>query len=167
MKLMRNRTVFLAVGVVTFLLVACGSTKEMTSKSEKIPFETIYTNSLGGGGYEGIEESIIVCNSQAELDTLTERMNAVNNASQFTKEISVDFDNESIVAYFQPVRSSGGYGLSADSLMYRSINGSTMYTMYYTVEIPKGATISVLTQPFIFVKTGKLNGPIDFVVVEK
>ncbi len=164
---MRKKTALAAICIVTLLLAACGTTKEMTATSEKVSFEMVETNILRGGGYEGIEESIIVCNSQADLDTLTMRMNTLDNASQFTKEVSIDFDTESIVAYFQPVRSSGGYGLSADSLVQKSINGSTMYTMHYTVEIPKGVTISILTQPFIFVKTEKLNGPIDFVVVEK
>lgn len=167
MNRMKKQTTFGLICALSLLLFACGTTKEMSAGSKKIAFETIHTDILSGGGYEGIEESIIVCNTQAELDALKERMKTVDDVSQFTENISVDFKKESVIAYFQPVRSSGGYGLYADSLISQSINGNVANTMHFSVETPKGPAIMILTQPYVFVKTKKMNGSFDFVVTEK
>lgn len=155
---------FTLFGFLSMMLVACGTTNEMSTGAEQVSFEMVHQNILSGAGSEGIEESLVVCNSQEELDALKARMNKANESTSFLDEATFNFSKETVIAYFQPVRSSGGYSLEADSLVRNTINGDTSFMMYYTVNKPQGNATMMLTQPFIFIKTGKLNGPIDYKV---
>jgi hypothetical protein len=155
---------FTLFGFLSMMLVACGTTNEMSTEAEQVSFEMVHQNILSGAGSEGIEESLVVCNSQEELDALKARMNKANESTSFLDEATFNFSKETVIAYFQPVRSSGGYSLEADSLVRNTINGDTSFMMYYTVNKPQGNATMMLTQPFIFIKTGKLNGPIDYKV---
>lgn len=163
--LMNKRiTQFVLFGFLSMIVVACGTTTEIPTGSQNVSFETVHQSILSGGGDEGIEESLVVCNSQEELDALKTRMNKVNESTSFLDEATFNFSKETVIAYFQPVRSSGGYSLQADSLVRNTINGETSFMMSYSLADPQGNATMMLTQPFIFIKTGKLNGPVDYKV---
>jgi len=161
-----NKLTYSIPFLFSLLLIACGTTKEMSTETKQINFEIMHSNMLTGGGSEGIEESFVVCNTQAELDSIKGLMNKVNKSTKALDAIDVNFDTETVLAYFQPVRSSGGYTLTADSLVQTSINGKTSCSMHYSVQSPQGDAITILTQPYIFIKTKKLGYLVTHKVTE-
>ena len=57
--------------------------------------------------------------------------------------------------------------IHADSLMQRNINGALSYEMHYTLEAPKGPATTMITQPYFFSKSAKLDGPVSHNVIEQ
>lgn len=155
---------FLAIALLTIALISCKSVKDATENTDPGSFETIVSNSLMGTGSEGIEESIIVCNSELDLYNIKQKMNSVNYATEELDAMEIDFDKETLIGYFQPVRSTGGYDLKAESIT--KVDGEDSYFVHYTLKTPQGAAITVLTQPFIFIKTSKLEGTVNYKVTE-
>ena len=159
-------TIF-ALGLLFIGLVSCKSVQYASGEITIIPFEIIESNSLMGGGAEEIEESIVVCNSEAELDDIKQKMNSVNYTTEALDAMEIDFNKETVIGYFQPVRSSGGYALEADRITLVELEGQKTYNIHYVLTTPQGAATTVLTQPFIFVKTDKIETAIHYTVSEK
>lgn len=153
--------------LVIIIAMACASTKTISGEQTSQRFEEVGNGILTGGGDEGIEESLLVVDSQSEFDNIKDKMNKVNYSTKALDDLSPDFKTESLIAYFQPVRSTGGYVLSADSLTKVTLNGAISYTLHLNLKSPQGAAVTMLTQPYIFVKTGKLKGPVSYQVREK
>lgn len=163
---MRNTAIAL-FGLVTMILFSCATTREMKVEVCKIEHDDMARNILTGAGYEGIEKGLVVCNTQAELDTLKNRMNKVNYSTKQIDEYTIDWQNETVLAYFTDVLPSGGYIINADSLMKHNINGDLFYEMHYTLQIPKGNVATMMTQPYFFSKAAKLDGPVKAVLTEQ
>ncbi|MDB2657210.1 hypothetical protein N9Y60_04060 [Crocinitomicaceae bacterium] len=160
---------FLALILISITLVSCKSMKEGKDGTKSLDIELIQSGDLMGDGSEGIEESIVVCNSQEELDAICKKMNSVNHVTSALDDLvasDVDFGKQSIVAYFQPVRSTGEYSLTAESLMQIQADGAKSYILHVSLSSPQGAAITVLTQPYIFLITDKMEGPIKYKVTE-
>lgn len=161
---------FLALILISITLVSCKSMKEGKDGTKSLDIELIQSGDLMGGGSEGIEESIVVCNSQKELNAICRKMNSVDHVTSALDDLDesdVDFGKQSIVAYFQPVRSTGGYSLTAESLMQIQADGAKSYILHVSLSSPQGAAITVLTQPYIFLITDKIDGPVKYKVTPK
>ena len=160
------------IALLSFLVLwvglsACGVFRNSSSAVQKESFEVIHQDILTGGGSEGIEESLVVCNTQAELDALAARMNSVNPTTEFLDAASVDFSKETVIAYFQPVRSSGGYSLKVNSVTSQPVEGVRLFFIEYLVEVSDGSVTMMLTQPYIFIKTRKTKRTVKHSVIEK
>lgn len=159
----------LSLILVTVTAVSCKTLKDDSDTTAPAPldFEVIQSNALMGGGSEGIEESIVVCNAEIDLYNISQKMNSVNYSTQGLDDMEINFEKETLIGYFQPVRSSGGYSLTAESLTQVDSDGTKGYLMHYSLTTPQGAATMALTQPFIFVKTKKIQGDIKYKVTEK
>jgi len=159
--------VLLPILSLAMLISSCKTTENFTPVSTQIAFEVVDADILLGGGEEGIEESIVVCNSEAELTKIKAKMNSVNPSTEALDNVEIDFENETIIGCFQPVRPSGGYSLTADSLVQTKVSGEFTFVLHCSVTVPQGNTTSALTQPYVFVKSKKLNGLVTAKVKEK
>lgn len=158
----------LSLALIAISLVSCKSMKDDSSDANTtMKFEVLQSGILSGGGSEGIEESIVVCNSKEDLKSIKEKMNSVNPSTGVLDDMKIDFEKETVIGYFQPVRSSGGYTLEAKSLNQVSADGGIYYFMHYYLSTPQGAATASLTQPFIFVKTQKIKGTVKYKVEEQ
>lgn len=153
---------FLPLVLIAVSLVSCRSIKNAGNDGESISYKMIDQGSLMGGGEEGIDESVVVCNSQSELDAIKEKMNSVNPSTQELDKLEVDFKKQTVIGYFQPVRSSGGY--SSDVIDFTRINedGIKKYLLRIEVSAPQGPAISVITQPYVFLVTEKVEAEVEF-----
>lgn len=157
--------------VFTFLIVlltstSCKSVKNAANEPTNLTFKMLDKGVLTGGGDEGIEESLVVCNTEADWLNIKQKMNSVNYTTEKLDEIEIDFDKETLIGYFQPVRSTGGYSLSPEKLEEIKKDGTSEYVMHYRVSLAQGATTMALTQPYVFVKTKKIEDPIRYEVLE-
>jgi hypothetical protein len=165
-----KKVFFLTLILFTLSAVSCKSLKDGKDGTKALEIELIQSGELYGGGAEGIEESLVVCNSKAELDAICKKMNSVNHETSALDDLGdsdIDFDTQSIVVYFQPVRSTGGYSLSEESLTRVKVDGEKSYIIHFSLTSPQGAAITVLTQPYIFVITSKIDGPVKYKVSPK
>jgi hypothetical protein len=159
---MKKWTFVLALLVVA--LVSCKSMKEGKDTTESLDFEVIQSGVLMGAGAEGIEQSLLVLNSESELNEIKEKMNSVNYSTEALDKINVDFEKETIIGYFDAVRSSGGYALGANYLKRIKTKEETKLVMSYTLTSPQGAATMALTQPYHFIKTEKIAGKVELIV---
>jgi len=161
---------FLTLMLVARSAVSCGSLKGGKDSTKIMEVELIQSGELHGGGAEGIEESLVVCNSNADLDAIRKKMNSVNHETSALDDLddsNIDFETQSVVGYFQPVRSTGGYALSEESLTRLKVDGENSYIIHFSLTPPQGSAITILTQPFIFVITDKIDGPLKYKVFPK
>ena len=112
---------------------------------------------LYGSGEEGIVEQNLIITNQSDWDDVMLLMNSVNEVTQGFTETKIDFDTCTIIAVFDKVRSSGGYGLElnietkSDEIIVNTIKTS-----------PEGYASAVMTQPYCIVKVAKSDLPIVF-----
>lgn len=145
-------------------LQACGTTNEVLDEKPSevivevmdIAFKNVASGNLQGDGAEGINEGGIVVNSQEEWTTLTTKMNSVNEAF---KEQSIDFNNMTVLAYFDQIRGSGGYTVEFASVSQtsKSIQAHIKRTA------SDGNDIEIMTQPYSIVLIEKTDKTVVFI----
>lgn len=141
-------------------LQACGTTNEVIDEKPTevtdVAFKNSASGNLQGDGAEGINEGGIVVNSQEEWTTLTTKMNSVNEAF---KEQSIDFNNMTVLAYFDQIRGSGGYTVEFASVSQtsKSIQAHIKRTA------SDGNDIEIMTQPYSIVLIEKTDKTVVFI----
>ena len=85
---------FLSLVLVTATAVSCKTVKDDSDTTASLNFETIHSSALMGGGSEGIEESIVVCNAEIDLFNIKQKMNSVNYSTQELDKMEIDFEME-------------------------------------------------------------------------
>ncbi|MCR9172105.1 MAG: protease complex subunit PrcB family protein [bacterium] len=152
--------------LIAMTALSCKTMKDEKDNSDSLDFEVVQNDYLMGGGAENIEESIVLCNSEQDLQNIKEKMNSVNYATEALDNTDINFEKETVIGYFQPVRSSGGYALQVQSLNRVNEGQNDGYILHLELQKPQGAATMALTQPFVFIKTKKIDGLIKYKVNE-
>lgn len=138
------------------------------SVDNSIEYETMEPKDLGisfigrgelhGAGEEKIKEGCLVINNQEDWDELMAKMNKVNKVSDGFERQGVNFEEETIIACFDKVESTGGYEFEVKQV----IEKSNVIEVHYTVTAPKGSAITILTQPYHIVTVRASTKPVKF-----
>lgn len=158
--------ILLSTVLIAATLISCRSVKNTSNDSTSVSYELVQNGSLMGGGDEGIEESLAVCNTQDELDAIKKKMNAVNYSTKELDQLEVDFKKQTVIGYFQPVRPSGGYSIEVKEFTKVRSDHTESYLLQIALKSSQGPVITVLTQPFLFIVTEKIEGEVDVQVNE-
>ncbi|PHR20420.1 MAG: hypothetical protein COA38_19435 [Fluviicola sp.] len=145
-------------------LQACGTTNEVLDEKPSevivevmdVAFKNVASGNLQGDGAEGINEGGVVINSQEEWTSLMTKMNSVNEA---VKEQSIDFNNTTVLAYFDQIRGSGGYTVEFASVSQTS--KSIQVQIKRTAS--DGNDIEIMTQPYSIVFIEKTDKTVVFI----
>lgn len=152
---------FFGIGMIAFLgLASCGTTKETPSnvdQSQEVPAKEIGAGMLYGNGAEGISEGGVVINNSAEFEVLVNKMNSTNEGYKMP---SVDFEQSTVLAYFDKTRGSGGHSVQFE----RVIKNNGNCTAIVKTTVPLGNAIDIMTQPYVIVTIPKTEGSIEFKV---
>ncbi len=158
----KGRIIF-AVAIFAFSLVSCKTPQpideiEFATKTE-IPFTGISSGYLTGNGDEGIRgHEVRTIQSENNWETLRAEMNSVNETQ---KEVSIDFDQNTVLAYFDEIRPSGGYAIEIVSVI--ETNDAVEVSAKFTK--PTEAAIEIMTQPFHIVSIPKTKKRITFISI--
>jgi len=116
------------------------------SSSIDIPFEDVCAKNMYGVGQEGIIDTAILINSEAELNQVLTVINSVNpsGCDDILKEFN--FSESTLVFIVDTQKGSGGHLLQVDSI---SQTAETLAISWSSVS-PSGASSTVMTQPFLF-----------------
>ncbi len=147
---------YILITLLTLLTVACEPNND--ENHENLEFVLISKGILAGGGAEGIEKQNLVITDKGSWDNLMGQMNAVNKINEFS-ETDIDFSKFMVIAVFESIKSSGGFGLDLE------ITGDTdAITVSITELTPKPGDFvtTMLTQPYYIVKIPVTDLPIVF-----
>ena len=158
----RGQIIF-AVAIFALSLVSCKTPQpidemEFATKTE-IPFSSISGGYLTGNGDEGIKgHEVRIIQSEGNWEILRAEMNSVN---QTQNEVSIDFDQSTVLAYFDEIRPSGGYGVQIVSVI--ETNNEIQVSAKFTH--PTDVAIEVMTQPYHIVSIPKTKKKITFISI--
>lgn len=144
-------------------LTACCTTEEVVDGNIEPPkhlqMKEINQGVLTGNGEEpvGFERGYII-QSEKEWEILREKMNAVNFAQG---EVSIDFEQSTVLAYFDKIRPNGGY--SIEILQVTESDESIKAMVKSTA--PTGMATDIMTQPFHIVTVAKTSKTVKFLPV--
>ena len=113
---------------------------------------------LYGNGVEKIDEGNQVIDQEKDWNDLLDRINSVNNESDTFTETKIDFKEYMVIACFDQIRASGGYGIEATDIEKSGKNVDI--TIKKTQ--PQGMVTTVITQPFYIAKIPKTKNNIRF-----
>ena len=150
-----NRVLF--VLSIVLIVVGCGTTNNLESNT--VEFDVISKGILGGAGAEGIEKQNLVITDTNNWEELISKMDAVNETSKSFTETDIDFSQYTVIAVFDSVKNSGGYGLDLE------ITSNSNNTVVKVIQIgpePGGFVTTVITQPYYIVKIPKTSLPVVF-----
>ena len=86
----KSRIYLLGVLSTLLVIVSCATSREMKVEVEKMEYEVMVRDILTGDGSEGIEQGLVVCNAQEELDLLKNKMNSINYSTKKLDEYTID-----------------------------------------------------------------------------
>jgi hypothetical protein len=114
---------------------------------------------LTGNGEEGIAENqSFIIQTAGEWEDLRTKMNAVNET---IGETSIDFDKNTLLAYFDKIRPTGGYSVS----IFEVLKSDRGVQANYRFGIPGEMAIDIMTQPYHIILIPKTTTPIQFIRV--
>ncbi len=141
---------------VLFILFACTLQDE---SSQVLQFETI-----ASGQYSGlIEKTNQLINSQEELNSVWQEIYSIQIPAPSVPEI--DFFQNSLILTARGEQKTSGYDIKIVEI--RISAKSVEVSFEHSNPIPDSIILPVLTQPFILVKTPKINKPVQFVEVNQ
>ncbi|MFK7972080.1 MAG: protease complex subunit PrcB family protein [Bacteroidia bacterium] len=142
---MKNPSLFLLL--IATMLMACGTTKSSTQKTEMIPFTQIYADAYGNADGQGH----VLVSSADEWDEAWTSLYTLQDPPPPMPE--VDFSKDQVLIYRLGSRPSGGYGAEVASL---TIEGNTL--LVHILEKQPGAgciTTMAITNPFVVISLPK------------
>ena len=149
---------------ILIVLIAIGCSKtEQSNDTFPLPININTTlllkYNLYGNGQENILEQKIVIDNQADLNILQAKMNLAN-MTQIPANISINFQNEIVLAVFDKVQGTGGHTIDIIDVTENPQN--IVITVVKTNL--NGYATTVITQPFHLVKIPKPanNKPLIF-----
>lgn len=167
------RKIFL-VALASLGLMACSNDDSNSTEQDFEPVtldistllqDTILHNNLGGNGQEGIGAENRVISNVSQWNQLIDEIDytddGVNGIVATLEAVTIDFDNEDVLAVFEEIKNYGGY--SIDIVKVEEQEKKVVVTID---RLLKGGDATVITQPFHIVKIAKVNKPIVFVEVE-
>lgn len=151
--------------VLTFILAAsitaCKSPEQIIEgpvepDSITLPIKNIGKENLLGNGDEGIPgPSEMIIQTEVQWEMLRTKMNSVNFMQD---EVSIDFENQTILAYFDQNRTTGGYSVKITQVTTSSVGVEV--SVKFTS--PSENTIEIMTQPYHIVAIPKTSKPVKF-----
>ncbi len=133
---------------------------EFATKTE-IPFTSISSGFLTGNGDEGIRgHEVRTIQSENQWETLRAEMNSVNETQE---AVTFDFDQTTVLAYFDEIRPSGGYAVQIVSVI--ETNDAVDVSVKFTS--PSDVAIEIMTQPFHIVSIPKTKKKITFFSINR
>ena len=162
------RKIFL-VALASLGLMACSNDDSNSTEQDFEPVvlevNTVLQNNLGGNGQEGIGAENRVISNVSQWNQLIDEIDytddGVNGIVATLEAVTIDFDNEDVLAVFEEIKNYGGY--SIDIVKVEEQEKKVVVTID---RLLKGGDATVITQPFHIVKIAKVNKPIVFVEVE-
>lgn len=150
-----------ALVIIIMSLVSCKTTQPIddieTATNTNIEFKTINSGFLTGNGGEGIgSNEVFVIKSEGDWAMLRAKMNSVNETQ---KEVSIDFEQTTVLAYFDEIRPSGGYAVEIISVIDQE-DGVEVTARF---KKPFDAAIEIMTQPFHIVSIPKTKKRVRFI----
>ena len=152
---------FFSLAIFTLLgITACCTTEETVQGNIELPInldiKEINQGVLTGNGEEpvGFETGYVV-QTEKEWEILREKMNAVNFAQG---KVSIDFEQSTVLAYFDKIRPNGGYSIELTQV----IESDGMIKAMYRSTAPTGMATDIMTQPFHIVKIPKTRKTVKF-----
>lgn len=138
---------------------SCDSTEEIADGKVELfylEFEQINQGVLTGNGNEpvGFNKGYVI-QTEKEWEDIRKKMNAVNLSQG---EISIDFEESTVLAYFDELRPNGGYSIE----FVKVISAGDVINAKYKSTAPTGPATTIMTQPFHIVKIPKVSKPVKF-----
>lgn len=155
---------FFSLALIAILCSSsCDTTEEVVDGNVEPPrhleFKEINQSVLTGNGEEpvGFEKGYVI-QSEKEWEILRKKMNAVNHSQG---EVSIDFDESTVLVYFDQIRPNGGYTIE----IVKVIESDDLITAMYKSTAPSGMATDIMTQPFHVVKISKTSKTVKFLPV--
>ena len=141
---------------VLFILFACTLQEE---SPQILPFEI-----LASGQYSGlVEQTNQLINSQKELDSVWQKIYSIQIPVPPLPEI--DFFQNSLILAARGEQKTSGYDIEIVEI--RISTKSVEVSLEHSNPIPNSLILPALTQPFVLVKTPKINKPAQFIEVNE
>lgn len=112
------RKIFL-VALASLGLMACSNDDSNSTEQDFEPValevNTVLQNNLGGNGQEGIGAENRVISNVSQWNQLIDEIDytddGVNGIVATLEAVTIDFDNEDVLAVFEEIKNSGGYSI--------------------------------------------------------
>jgi len=139
---------------------SCYNKTQMKQENKAFAYQIIAQSSLHGNGAEGIEAGHYIIDNEKDWQQLLKKMNKVNDETVKFSTTDIDFDNEMIVAVFDPVLTSGGIKLIVKQVEVLP----DRIKLYVGHQEPTGrfATM-VMNQPYLIIKVNKTDKKIEVI----
>jgi hypothetical protein len=152
--MMKRQLILSSVMMLFFALYSCITPARIEEPGVTVSHSILKEGALHGDGQEGLQGGKIA-NSKEEWKSLQSQMNTVNNV---TDGIAVDLHTQTVVGYFDKVRSTAGYSISITSVQ----EFSSKIVVTYRIKGPEGPAAEVITQPFVLLTIPKTSKKIVF-----
>ncbi|MFK7783958.1 MAG: protease complex subunit PrcB family protein [Crocinitomicaceae bacterium] len=158
------RFTLFSLSIITLLCSSsCDTSEELVEGSVEPPrhleIEQINQAVLTGNGDEPVgSEKGYVIQTQTEWEDLREKMNAVNDTQG---QVSIDFEESTVLAYFDKIRPNGGYSIE----IVQVIESDEMIKAVYRSTAPGGVATTIMTQPFHIVNIPKTEKAVKFLPI--
>ncbi|BDD04247.1 protease complex subunit PrcB family protein [Aureibacter tunicatorum] len=151
---MRN----LLLMLMSVMLLSCSDSQ---TQSKNFTAVDIAQGNLLGAGEEGIQQENVVIKDEKSWNELLKKMDKVNDVSSHFSRQKVDFNKNMIIASFEGVKSSGGYGIAL------KVKPDSDKIIVEVKRIsPEGMASMQMTQPYHIIEIPKSNLPVEFVNVD-
>lgn len=141
------------------LLFSISCTSETIESPQILSFET-----LASGQYSGLtEKTNQLLNSQEELNSVWQKIYSIQIPVPSAPKI--DFSQNSIILSARGEQKTSGYDIKIVKIQTSA--KAVEVSLEHTAPVPNSILLPVLTQPFVLVKTPKINKPVQFIETNK
>lgn len=157
-----KRSIF-TFALIALILNSCKAPSEPTvgpvAETTNLQFKKVGSGILTGNGEEGIgSPKEYVIQTEQDWEALRTKMNSVN---QTQEEVSINFEQKTVLAYFDQIRSTGGYAVEIIEVIEKTNSVEAM--VKFTA--PTGMATDIMTQPYHIVSIPKTTKPVKFVAL--
>jgi hypothetical protein len=161
---MKTFTSALLFGLFFLASAACSTPKNKEIKTpNELSYSILKTGNLFGAGEENLLEGASVAHNMEEMNSIVLKMNSINEEIKETLIADVHiFDKEMLVFVFDKVRGSGGHTINI-----KSITETSEEILIHKENVaPNGPASTVMTQPYVILKTKKSTLPVKLKAIE-
>lgn len=134
-------------------------TSELAVETTNLNLKRVGSGILTGNGAEGIgSPKELVIQTEKQWETLRTKMNSVN---QSQNEVSIDFEQKTVLAYFDQIRTSGGYEVEIIEVIERT-NGVEAMVKFTS---PTDMATDIMTQAYHIIAIPKTSKPVKFLAL--
>ncbi len=143
--------------LLLFIVALSGCNGSEPNFPINIEYSTVGKGELYGNGAENLKPQTIVITNSIEWENLIVQMDSHNNVSDSFIEKNIDFDKYMVIVAIDSIRPHSGYSINIDKIQEfkNKVQADIIYEQ-------SEAGYSVMTQPFIIVKTSKYSKEVIF-----